>query len=313
MVLAKNRLSLLSVGTFRIILVLSLVLAFYSWQRTSAETASDMSWSWTYDGKRGLQVVMVLGSTWTNTAGQVRIEVDGAHAETITAPAANAITVEKVESITSAPTNVTLRIIDTSGSGYSLSTLLASTDGPQNPENLVPSTLGWTSQSQGNKSLIQVVLPASGLAANVAAIEVYPNFTAGDSPKKTSEIAQGGDLPTGTVLDVLVTELTAPATSYRLQFLDNSGNLLTFSDGTSKNSSVVSSTTTRIPVVESSSANIAVAIPTATPVPEPTPTPSLPGTGDYTPGSGMVVALMVIGTLMILMGGAYVFTNRRTE
>ena len=306
MVLAKNRLSLLTVGIVRIILVISLLMTFFSWQRASAATAADMSWSWTYDGARGLQVVMVLGSTWTN-ASKIAIVVDGVTAETITAPALGVITAEKVEGITTAPTTVLLNILDANDA------VLDATDEVQTAGNLVPAALGGTSQAQGNKSLIQVVLPASGLPANVAAVEVYPNFKVGDSPKKTSKKAQGGDLPTGTVLDVLVTGLTAPATSYRLQFLDNSGNLLTFNDGTSANSSVVSSTTTRIPVVEASTANIAVAIPTATPVPEPTPTPSLPGTGDYAPSSGIVGALMVIGTLMVLMGGAYVFTNRRTE
>jgi hypothetical protein len=306
MALAKNRLSLLTVGSVRIILVISLLMTFFSWQKASALTATDMSWSWTYDGERGLQVVMVLGNTWTNSASTIAIVVDGTAAETITAPAAGVIIAEKVEGITTAPTTVLLNIFDGNGA------LLDATDEVQAAGDLVPAALGWTSQAQGNKSLIQVVLPASGLPTNVAAVEVYPNFTAGDSPKKTTKKSQGGDLPTGVVIDILVTGLIAPATSYRVQFLDNSGHLLTFSEGTSANSSVVSSTTTRIPVVvESSSSNIAVPIATATPVPAVA--PSLPGTGDYTLGSGMIGALMIIGSLIILMGGTYVFTNRRTE
>ncbi len=307
MVLAKNRLSLLTVGSIRIILVISLLMTFFSWQKASAATAADMSWSWTYDGERGLQVVMVLGSTYTGNASTIAIVVDGAAAETITAPALGVITAEKVEGITTAPTTVLLNILDANDA------VLDATDEIQTAGDIVPAALGWKSQTQGNQALLSVVLPSSGLPANVAAIEVYPNFTAGDSPKKTSKISSGGDLPTGTAIDVLVTGLTAAATSFRVQFLDNSGNLLTFSDGTSANSSVVDATTSRIPVAASS--NVVVVptpLPTATLVP-PIPTPSLPGAGDFAPNSGMIATLMLIGSLMMLMGGAYVFANRRNE
>ncbi|MBI2170980.1 MAG: hypothetical protein HYU30_03010 [Chloroflexi bacterium] len=56
-----------------------------------------------------------------------------------------------------------------------------------------------------------------------------------------------------------------------------------------------------------------IATPTPSPTATPTPTPKPPVTGDFTPGSGAVFGLMLLGLLMAMGGAAYLMQVRRAR
>lgn len=58
-------------------------------------------------------------------------------------------------------------------------------------------------------------------------------------------------------------------------------------------------------------ATATVSVPTPTVAPEPEPEP--PPVGDFAPGSGLLLGLMLAGFLLIAAGGTYMAQHRRPE
>ncbi len=304
MVLAKNRIPILAVG---IVLFLGLLFTFYGLQRVNAQTppAPDISWDQAFDSNgttADLWVVMVL--TVKGDAAKVEISV-GDLTQTVDAPDEGVITAVKVSDLVVAldddgilqDPDVTLNVLD------SADAVLVTSDEPEGAEDLVPSDLGWKHQIRGNQALVEVKLPDSGLSAPVVAIEVYPVYSPrqrGDhQPAMNLKLPTQASLPTDRVLGLTVSNLRAEPTGFRLLFFDVDGNLLTLHEGTSINEAVVVGPSYPWPPPERT--------------PRPTPTPVPPPAGDFSPGSGALVTMMLAGLLLVVAGGAYVLQTRRTR
>ena len=273
--------------------------------------ASDLSWSWTWiEETKTLDAVMVLGSTWTSNADKVQFFVDGVVSETFSAPTAGFIKKFNLglvgnEQVSSAPTNVSFRLLDSSLAA------LGATGSPQNVDDIVPNDLGLKIQTQGNKALVQVKLPTSGLSSEIAWMDIYPNYTSGDKPKITAKLPSAGALPTGSIIDMWVTGLTEPANTFRVHFYDASDDLITFAEGLNVNTNVIDSTSSRMSFPGLTPERKIILLSTPTPV-VPTPAPVLPGTGDVAPSSGFVIGLILLGGLLMPVGGLGIYLNRRS-
>ena len=304
MVLAKKRIPLLAVG---IVLFLSLLFTLYGLQRVNAQTPPDpdISWDQAFDSRGNtvdLWVVMVL--TVKGDAETVEISV-GDVTQTVDAPDEGVITAVKVSDFEAAADDdsiyqdpdVTLRVLDSAGAE------LVASSAPEGAEDLVPSDLGWKYQLRGNQAQVQVKLPEDGVSGNqVDSIKVYPVYDPRLRADHTSAASLNANdpLPTDRILNLIVSNLRAEPAGFRLLFLDGYGNLLTLHEGTSINEAVM------------------VGLPEhPAPPPErpdrPTPTPVPPPAGDFSPGSGALIALMLAGLLLVVVGGAYVLQTRRTR
>ena len=273
--------------------------------------ASDLSWNWTWvEETKTLDAVMVLGSTWTSSADKVQFFVDGVVSETFSAPTAGFIQKFNLgivgnEQITSAPTDVSFRILDSSLAA------LGATGSPQNVDDIVPGDLGLKIQTQGNSALIQVKLPLSGLSSEIAWMDIYPNYVSGDRPKVTAKLPSIGALPTDSVIDMWVTGLTEPANTFRVHFYDASDDLITFAEGLNVNANVIESSSSRMSFPGLTPERKIILLPTPTLV-VPTPTPVLPGTGDVAPSQGFVTGLILLGSFLLVLGGLGSYLNRRS-
>lgn len=274
--------------------------------------ASDLSWSWTWiDETKKLVAVVVLGSTWTATADKVQFFVDGVLSETVSAPTAGFISkfnlvVAGSEEISSAPINVSLRILDNS------SIALGATGSPQNVDDIVPNDLGLKIQTQGNRALVQVKLPASGLSSEIAWMDIYPNYTAGDKPKVTAKLPSVVALPTDSIIDMWVTDLTEPASTFRVHFYDANDDLITFAEGLTVNTGILDLTSSRMAFPGLTPATKITLLTTPIPV-APTPTPVLPGTGDVASSLRFVTGLILLGVLLVALGVLGIYQNRRSR
>ena len=272
--------------------------------------ASDLSWNWTWvEETKTLDAVMVLGSTWTSSADKVQFFVDGVVSETFSAPTAGFIKKFNLgivgnEQITSSPTDVSFRILDSSLAA------LGATGSPQNVDDIVPDDLGLKIQTQGNSALIQVKLPLSGLSSEIAWMDIYPNYVSGDSPKVTAKLPSIGALPTDSVIDMWVTGLTEPANTFRVHFYDASDDLITFAEGLNVNANVIESSSSRMSFPGLTPERKIILLPTPTLV-VPTPTPVLPGTGGVAPSQGFVTGLILLGIFLLVLGGLGIYLNRR--
>ena len=303
MVLAKKRIPLLAVG---IVLFLSLLFTLYGLQRVNAQTTPAISWDQAFDSRGNtvdLWVVMVL--TVKGDAETVEISVVGDVTQTVDAPDEGVITAVKVSDFEAAvdddgilqDPNVTLRVLDSDD------VELAMSSEPEGAEDLVPSDLGWKYQIRGNQAQVQVKLPEDGVSGNqVDSFKVYPVYDPrlrGDHTSAAS-LNANDPLPTDRILNLIVSNLRAEPAGFRLLFLDGYGNLLTLHEGTSINEAVM------------------VGVPEhPAPPPErpdrPAPTPEPPAAGDFSPGSGALIAMMLAGLFLVVVGGAYVLQTRRTR
>ena len=302
MVLAKKRIPLLAVG---IVLFLSLLFTLYGLQRVNAQTTPAISWDQAFDSRGNtvdLWVVMVL--TVKGDAETVEISV-GDVTQTVDAPDEGVITAVKVSGFEAAvdddgilqDPDVTLKVLDSADA-----VLVTSTE-PEGAEDLVPSDLGWKYQIRGNQAQVQVKLPEDGVSGNqVDSFKVYPVYDPrlrGDHTSAAS-LNANDPLPTDRILNLIVSNLRAEPAGFRLLFLDGYGNLLTLHEGTSINEAVM------------------VGVPEhPAPPPErpdrPAPTPEPPAAGDFSPGSGALIAMMLAGLFLVVVGGAYVLQTRRTR
>ena len=304
MVLAKKRIPLLAVG---IVLFLSLLFTLYGLQRVNAQTPPDpdISWDQAFDSRGNtvdLWVVMVLNTK--GDAEEVEISVGGV-TQTVDAPDEGVITAVKVSDFEAAADDdsiyqdpdVTLRVLDSAGAE------LVASSAPEGAEDLVPSDLGWKYELRGNQARVQVKLPEGGVSGTqVDSIKVYPVYDPrlrGDHTSAAS-LNANDPLPTDRILNLIVSNLRAEPAEFRLLFLDGYGNLLTLHEGTSIHEDMM------------------VGLPEhPAPPPErpdrPTPTPVPPPAGDFSPGSGALIALMLAGLLLVVVGGAYVLQTRRTR
>ncbi len=302
MVLAKKRIPLLAVG---IVLFLSLLFTLYGLQRVNAQTPPDISWDQALDSKGNtvdLWVTMVL--TVKGDAETVEISVGGI-TQTVDAPDEGLITAVKVSDFAAAldddgilqDPNVTLKVLD------SADTALVTSSAPEGAADLVPSDLGWKYELRGNQARVQVKLPEGGVSGTqVDSIKVYPVYDPrlrGDHTA-IATLNANDPLPTDRILNLVVSNLRADPAGFRLLFLDGTGNLLTLNEGTGINEAVM------------------VGLPEhPAPPPErpdrPAPPPEPPPAGDFSPGSGALIAMMLAGLLLVVAGGAYVLQTRRTR
>ena len=300
MVLAKNRIPLLAVG---LILFLGLLFTLYGLQKVNAQTTPFISWDWTFDSNGALWVVMSLGTGLPDDIQDVQIIVDEDVKKTISSlPATDVITAVKVEDFEAEVLSGILQypVVDLKLRSPSLDVDVRD---QLVPRHLIPSTLGWKYQAQGNQALVEVKLPDSGLSAPVVAIEVYPVYSPrqrGDhQPALNLKLPSQASLPTDRVLGLTVSNLRAEPTGFRLLFFDVNGNLLTLHEGTGINETVVVGPSYPWPLPERT--------------PRPTPTPVPPPAGDFSLGSGALIAMMLAGLLLVVAGGAYVLQTRRTR
>ena len=194
---------------------------------------ADVGWDWTFDTKRGLQVCINRGASWTGIADDIKIWVDGVSKGSIAVPAENAISCSLITPIgagVTAPTSVALSILDAADNTIGVS------PAPTSPELLIPNDLGWEFTSSGTSLQVKVKI-GSELSPATHFIEVYPNPSiAGqpNSPALTQSLPGGGALPTNLILDLDLITLTDPLDldkPVKVLFLDASGNLITFNRG----------------------------------------------------------------------------------
>ena len=310
MVLAKNRIPILAVG---IVLFLGLLFTFYGLQRVNAQTppAPEISWDQAFDSRGNtvdLWVVMVL--TVKGEAETVEISVGDDITKIVDAPDEGVITAVKVSDFEAAADDdgiyqdpdVELRVLDSDG------TELVTSSEPEGAEDLVPSDLGWKYQIRGNQAQLQVKLPEDGVSGTqVDSIKVYPVYDPRLRADHTSiaTLNANDPLPTDRILNLIVSNLRAEPAGFRLLFFDRpnrdrTDNLLTLHEGTGINEAVM------VGLPEHPA-------PPPERTPRPTPTPVPPPAGDFSLGSGALIAMMLAGLLLVVAGGAYVLQTRRTR
>jgi hypothetical protein len=153
------------------------------------------------------------------------------------------------------------------------------------------------------------------LDGDIVEIEIFVDAVSDTDPIHTQRMGNFGPFPTGESLSFNFlhgTDVTSSTLSIHL--LERVG-------GTSvmiAASSVVG--TVPLPIADpltpptptpAATATATVSVPTPTVAPEPEPEP--PPVGDFAPGSGLLLGLMLAGFLLIAAGGTYMAQHRRPE
>ncbi len=196
---------------------------------------------------------------------------------------------------------------------------------PNGFEDGIPITgvvTGWDWVGEGN--LIKVAVFLGPTLTNIAEIEVFVEPTTTDTQSVLSQRpTAGGVFPTG--VNIVFTGIVSNIRQITGQ-LDPvvATEILPLVYGTTKvgihlvdaadtdvrrsaapvNEGLVDLTVATAPVTGDEGER-PIAAPLATATPEPTPTAIPAETGDIAPGSGMLIALMVVGLLLIVGGGVY--------
>jgi hypothetical protein len=185
--------------------------------------------------------------------------------------------------------------------------------------NVSQTHTGWSWSGSGTNGQINVFL-GSTLAGNVFEIEVFvePDTSTaavlqGDhKPAHTQVMGNSGAFPTGELLTFGFTttkNLNTSSSKVGIHLMGRDSNGDETRLGTS-NAPVNSN----LLVAPAAPASLVYApalaaepwpTPTPTPVPTPTPTPVPPPTGDWAPGSGLILAMILAGLLLVVAGGVY--------
>ncbi|MFC1935272.1 hypothetical protein ACFLX9_00675 [Chloroflexota bacterium] len=168
--------------------------------------------------------------------------------------------------------------------------------------------IGWEWEGSGNDIRIDIFLD-DAWADLVYGIEVFvePDATAAailqneDKPMHVQRMGNYGPFPTGRSLCFVFSTTRQAEDSVGIHLTDMDEDDILISDGLQN----------LVPFTPASTC--ASAQPTPQAVGTPTPTPEAPPTGDFAPGSGLVLALVIAGFLLIIAGGAYLTQARRAS
>ena len=164
--------------------------------------------------------------------------------------------------------------------------------------------IGWEWESSGNQIRIDIFLDDAwaGLVFGIEAF-VNPESSADalrneDEPMYVQRMGSYGSFPTGRSLCfVFSTSRQVVNDAVGIHLVDRDGDDILISDGLHDNLDLTPASTCT----------------SAQPTPQVvrTPTPGAPPTGDFAPGSGLVLGLIIAGFLLITAGGAYLTQARR--
>ncbi len=169
---------------------------------------------------------------------------------------------------------------------------------------LDPGLVVWNWDTSGTTVKVDFNIDAS-LDGQIVEIEIFVEPTTGTSPIHTQRMGNFGAFPTDQSLSfnfIHGTDLTGSTLGIHL--LERVGGA-------------------PVRVVASNLVDV-VPLPIAAPLTPPTPTPTTgappptmtpepPPTGDFAPGSGLLLGLMLAGFLLIAAGGTYIAQHRRSE
>ncbi len=169
---------------------------------------------------------------------------------------------------------------------------------------LDPGLVVWNWDTAGTTVKVDFNIDAS-LDGQIVEIEVFVEPTTGTTPIHTQRLGNFGAFPTGQSLSfnfIHGTDLTGSTLGIHLMERVGGTPVLV----------VASNTVGVVPLPIAGP----LTPPTATPsvfVPLPTVTPEPPPTGDFAPGSGLLLGLMLVGFLLIAAGGTYMAQHRRPD
>ena len=155
---------------------------------------------------------------------------------------------------------------------------------------------------------------AAGLDSDIVEIEIFVDAVSDTDPIHTQRMGNFGPFPTGQSLSFNFlhgTDITSSTLGIHL--LERVGGVSVLVAA----SSVVG--TVPLPIADPLTPPTPTPAPTSTPTPAPTstptpaPEPEPPPTGDFAPGSGLLLGLMLAGFLLIAAGGTYMGQHRRPE
>lgn len=164
--------------------------------------------------------------------------------------------------------------------------------------------LGWDWKAQDSNMALYLFLDPTWPGNPVSSAEVFVTPAAGEAPITTQFLGNFGPFPTArTLCFVFTTTKPAPPGTLVGIHLRNSTNAVTVISPSPINQGLINYAA---PCVEAESAD-----PTPTPTKRPaTPTAKPPVSGDFTPGSGMLMALLLAGFVLITAGGTYLLQTR---
>ncbi|MEK7777141.1 MAG: hypothetical protein AAB303_00760 [Chloroflexota bacterium] len=177
----------------------------------------------------------------------------------------------------------------------------------------------WDWKSQGANMFVYLRLDPATWANKVFGMEVFVAPAAGGAPVQTQFTGSFGAFPTGQTICFAFTSSKQPSNA------PNNVGIHLIKNDQAKTSLLISPgplntglLNTNVTCAEAESAEPTPtptkAAPTPTPTPSaaatPTPTTKPPVTGDFTPGSGMLMALLLAGFVLITTGGAYLIHTR---
>ena len=223
-------------------------------------------------------------------------------------------------------TNVSLNLV---GAGYTLTAtsagLAASISSAISVAGFGNTTVGnvidaWDWNAQGTDMTVNLLLNPAW-ANTVFGMEVFVAPAAGDAPVQTQFLGNFGPFPTGRTLCFIFTTskqaIKSVPTSVGIHLIGTAKTDVKLSSPAPLNTGLL---TAGAPCIEAESAD-PTPTPTASgPAPTPTrppatatPTSRPPGTGDFTPGSGMLMALLLAGFVLMTAGGAYLLQTRPSK
>ena len=172
----------------------------------------------------------------------------------------------------------------------------------------------WNWNTSGTTVQVDFNIDAS-LDGDIVEIEIFVDAVSDTDPIHTQRLGNFGPFPTGQSLSFNFlhgTDITDSTLGIHLLERVGGASVLL----------VASSTVGVVPVpiaapltpptpTPAATATATVSVPTPTVAPEPEPEP--PPVGDFAPGSGLLLGLMLAGFLLIAAGGTYMAQHRRPE
>ena len=168
----------------------------------------------------------------------------------------------------------------------------------------------WNWNTSGTTVQVDFNIDAS-LDGDIVEIEIFVDAVSDTKPIHTQRMGNFGPFPTGQSLSFNFlhgTDLTGKTLGIHLmERVSGSAVLVAASSVVGVVPAPIADPLT--PPTPTPTASVSVPTPTVAPEPE----PELPPTGDFAPGSGLLLGLMLAGFLLIAAGGTYMAQHRRPE
>ncbi len=207
--------------------------------------------------------------------------------------------------------------IDLVGAGYTLTAtsgvLTLATSSAFGVAGFGDTTVGnvvdaWDWNAQGTDMTVNILLNAAW-ANTVFGMEVFVNPIASEAPVQTQFLGTFGPFPTGQTMCFIFTTskqaIKSADTPVGIHLLGNDQTVLLVSPAPLNTGLLAAGAQ----CIEAESSD-PTPTPTSSSAPGATPTAKPPVTGDFTPGSGMLTALLLAGFVLITAGGAYLLQTR---